>query len=277
MKVTKEGLSEREVVGKIEGLASSFGAGISFPTILSQNGQILHNHKHDEVLTNGRLLLVDAGAETQRGYCSDNTRTFPVSGTFTEKQKAVYNICLEANMKAIEEIRVGVKYRDIHFIAVKIILDGLKTLGILKGDVSEALKEGVHTLFMPHGLGHMLGLDVHDMEDYGEDFVGYNETTKRSTDFGTAYIRLARELQEGFVLTVEPGIYFIPELINKFKEKGKFMAYVNYDLLESDYLDFGGIRIEDDVVVTKNGCRVLGQGIPKSVEEIEEMMQNKAT
>ncbi len=273
MKMAKPGVVESTIAGRIEGLAISFGKMISFPVILSQNGQTLHNHDHSQVLEEGRLLLVDCGAENKMNYCSDNTRTFPVGGKFSDKQKDIYNICLEANMKCIEAVKPGVKYRDIHFLAATIIVDGLKKIGIMKGDTAEAVAAGAHTLFMPHGLGHMMGLDVHDMEDYGEDLVGYDDETTRSDQFGTAYLRLARELQEGFVLTVEPGIYFIPELKDKFKSEGKFMDFINYNIFEKDYADFGGIRIEDDVLVTKDGYRVLGIPIPKTVSEIEAFMQ----
>ncbi len=272
MKLAKPGTMESEIAGRIEGLAISFGKMISFPVILSQNGQTLHNHDHSQELEEGRLLLVDCGAENAMNYCSDNTRTLPVGGKFSDKQKAVYNICLKANKECIKAVKPGIKYRDIHFLAAKIIVDGLKEIGIMKGDTDKAVAEGAHTLFMPHGLGHMMGLDVHDMEDYGENFVGYDEETTRSEQFGTAYLRLARELQEGFVLTVEPGIYFIPELTAKFKSEGKFTDFINYDLLEKEYKNFGGIRIEDDILVTKDGSRVLGIPIPKTVEEIEIFM-----
>jgi len=273
MKMAKVGKTEQELVGVIEGIATSFANGIESSTILSQNGHILHNHDYNQILEEGRLLLVDAGAETAMGYCSDNTRTFPVSGKFSPKQKAIYNIVLKANEEAIKHIAVGVKYRDIHYLAVRIIIEGLKALGIMQGSVDRALESGAYALFMPHGLGHFMGLDVHDMESYGEDLVGYDEQTVRSNQFGVAYLRLARKLEEGFVLTVEPGIYFIPRLIERFKKEGRFIEYINYELIEKEYLDFGGIRIEDDVVVTADGCSVLGQEIPKSVEDIENIMK----
>ena len=275
MKIAKVGKSEQELVGVIEGVATSFANGIETSTILSQNGHVLHNHDHSQILKEGRLLLVDAGAETVMGYCSDNTRTFPVGGRFSSKQKAIYNIVLKANEEAIKDICVGVEYREIHYLAVKIIIEGLKELDIMKGSVDEALDAGAYALFMPHGLGHMMGLDVHDMESYGEDFVGYDDETIRSKQFGISYLRLARKLEEGFVLTVEPGIYFIPRLIEKFKKEERFMEYINYNIIEKNYLNFGGIRIEDDVLVTTNGCRVLGKKIPKSIEDIENIMREK--
>ncbi len=274
MKMAKPGVIEQEIAGTIEGIALSYGSLISFPVILSQNGETLHNHNHNQILTEGRLLLVDCGAENNMSYCSDNTRTFPVGGKFSDKQKQIYEVCLKANTECIKAVKPGVFYKDIHFLAAKIIVEGLKNAGIMKGDVDKAVEAGAHTLFMPHGLGHMMGLDVHDMEDYGEDFVGYDDEIKRSSEFGTAYLRLARKLQPGFVLTVEPGIYFIPELISKFKNEGKFFDFVNYDLLEKEYLNFGGIRIEDDVLVTENGYRVLGRPIPKTVKEIEDFMNS---
>lgn len=272
MKMAKPGVIEQEIAGTIEGIALSHGNLISFPVILSQNGETLHNHNHHQILTEGRLLLVDCGAENNMNYCSDNTRTFPVGGKFSDKQKQIYEVCLKANTECIKAVKPGVFYKDIHFLAAKIIVEGLKKAGIMKGDVDKAVEAGAHTLFMPHGLGHMMGLDVHDMEDYGEDFVGYDDEIKRSSEFGTAYLRLARKLQPGFVLTVEPGIYFIPELISKFKNEGKFFDFVNYDLLEKEYLNFGGIRIEDDILVTETGYRVLGKPIPKTVAEIEKFM-----
>ncbi|RLD47383.1 MAG: aminopeptidase P family protein, partial [Bacteroidetes bacterium] len=274
MKMAKLGVIEQEIAGTIEGIALSYGSLISFPVILSQNGETLHNHNHHQILTEGRLLLVDCGAENNMNYCSDNTRTFPVGGKFSDKQKQIYEVCLKANTECIKAVKSGVFYKDIHFLAAKIIVEGLKNAGIMKGDVDKAVEAGAHTLFMPHGLGHMMGLDVHDMENYGEDFVGYDDEIKRSSEFGTAYLRLARKLQPGFVLTVEPGIYFIPELISKFKNEGKFFDFVNYDLLEKEYLNFGGIRIEDDVLVTENGYRVLGRPIPKTVKEIEDFMNS---
>jgi Xaa-Pro aminopeptidase len=182
-------------------------------------------------------------------------------------------VVLDANMAAIEAIKPGIKYRDIHFLAARTIIEGLKKVGIMKGDTDAALKAEAHTLFMPHGLGHMMGMDVHDMEGLGEDYVGYDENTKRATTFGTAYLRLGKELKPGFVLTVEPGIYFIPALIDQFRNEGKFMDFVNYDLLET-YKDFGGIRIEDDILVTETGYRVLGKPIPKTIEEVEAVMAN---
>ncbi len=271
MKMAMPGTVEQEIAGTIEGISLAKGGPVSFPIILSQDGQTLHNHNHDNVLEVGRMMVTDGGAETHECYSSDITRTVPVGGKFNERQAEIYQIVYDANMAAIEAIKPGVKYRDIHFLAAKVIIEGLKKAGIMKGDVEEALKAEAHTLFMPHGLGHQMGMDVHDMEGLGEDYVGYDENTKRATTFGTAYLRLGKELKTGMVLTVEPGIYFIPDLIDQFKAEGKFTDFVNYDKVET-YKDFGGIRIEDDILVTESGYRVLGKPIPKTIAEIEAIM-----
>ena len=273
MKMAMPGTIEQEIAGTIEGISLAKGGPVSFPIILSQDGQTLHNHNHNNVLELGRMMVTDGGAETHECYASDITRTVPVGGKFNERQAEIYQIVLDANMAAIEAIKPGVKYRDIHFLAAKVIIEGLKKAGIMKGDVDEALKAEAHTLFMPHGLGHQMGMDVHDMEGLGEDYVGYDENTKRATTFGTAYLRLGKELKTGMVLTVEPGIYFIPDLIDQFKAEGKFNDFVNYDKVET-YKDFGGIRIEDDVLVTETGYRVLGKPIPKTIEEVEAVMNS---
>ncbi len=271
MKMAMPGTVEQEIAGAIEGISLALAGPVSFPIILSQDGQTLHNHSHHNTLEVGRMMVTDAGSETHECYSSDITRTVPVGGKFDERQAGIYQIVLDANMAAIEAIKPGIKYRDVHFIAARVIIEGLKKAGLMKGDVDEALKAEAHTLFMPHGLGHMMGMDVHDMEGLGEDFVGYDENTKRATTFGTAYLRLGKELKPGFVLTVEPGIYFIPDLIDQFRKEGKFTDFVNYDKLET-YKDFGGIRIEDDILVTETGHRVLGKPIPKTIEEIETIM-----
>ncbi len=268
MRMAKPGMYEKEIVGKMEGIVLSYGCNISFPTILTTNGQILHNHYHGNMLEEGRLLVNDSGAESELHYAADITRTVPVGGKFTQKQKEIYEIVFNAVENAIRSIKPGIKYRDIHLQTARIIASGLKDIGLMKGDVEEAVNAGAHALFFPHGLGHMIGLDVHDMEDIGEDYVGYDDKTKRSDQFGLAYLRMARELQPGFVMTAEPGIYFIPALIDKWKSEGKFTDFIDYEKVE-EYRDFGGIRIEDDVLVTETGYRVLGKSIPKSVEEIE--------
>ena len=272
MKMAHPGVIEQQIAGAIEGIAIAAGGPVSFPVILSVNGQTLHNHYHGNVLTEGRMMVTDAGCETEMNYCSDITRTVPVGGKFNERQKAIYEIVLNANLKAIEAIKPGIPYIDIHLLSAKVVAQGLKDIGLMKGDIDEAVKKGAHAMFYPHGLGHMLGMDVHDMEGMGENYVGYDEEIKRSNIFGTAFVRLGRRLQPGFVLTVEPGIYFIPALIDQWRAEGKFMEYINYDLADT-YKDFGGIRIEDDILVTATGCRVLGKPIPKTVAEIEAIMK----
>jgi len=271
MKMAMPGIVEREISGAIEGIALSKGTGVSFPIILSINGETLHNHYHGNTLVKGRMMVTDAGAESLLHYASDITRTVPVGGTFEQRQKEIYEIVFKSNVEAIKAIKPGLTYKSIHLSAAEIIGEGLKNLGLMKGDIREAVNQGAHALFFPHGLGHMMGLDVHDMEGLGENNVGYDEEVKRSDQFGLAFLRLGRRLQEGFVLTVEPGIYFIPALIDQWKNKKKFINFINYDKVES-YKDFGGIRIEDDVLVTRDGYRVLGTAIPKSVTEIEKTM-----
>ena len=272
MKMGFPGNFERELAGAMEGIALSHGGPVSFPIILSMDGQILHNHHHGNELVEGRMVITDAGAESELGYASDITRTFPVGGKFSTRQREIYEIVLSANRNSIASYKPGVTHREAHLIAAKTIAGGLKELGIMKGDIEEAVGSGAHALFFPHGLGHMLGLDVHDMEGLGENYVGYDETIQRSKQFGLAYLRLGRKLQKGFVVTNEPGCYFIPALIDIWKREKKFESFINYSKVE-EYLDFGGVRIEDDVLITENGSRILGVPIPKSVEEVEETMR----
>lgn len=271
MRMCKPGIYESKIAGTIEGIAISRGSMVSFPVILSQNGETLHNHYHGNVLESGRLMLTDAGAETTMHYCSDFTRTIPVSGKFTQKQAEIYQTVLDANMKAIEISKPGIKYMDVHLASAKVIAEGLKSIGLMKGNIDDAVSLGAHALFYPHGLGHMMGLDVHDMEGLGENNVGYDETINRSSIFGTAYVRLARKLEPGFVFTDEPGVYFIPALIDLWKSENKFADYINYDKL-SEYRTFGGIRIEDDLLVTQTGCKVIGKPIPKKITDIENII-----
>lgn len=272
MRMARPGILEREIAGTIEGIALSSGNGVSFPVILSMNGETLHNHAHHQLLEKGRLMLVDAGSEAESLYASDITRTVPVGGKFSSRQKEVYNIVLAANMNTIANTSPNVQYKEIHLQAAKIIASGLKNLGLIKGNVEDAVLAGAHALFFPHGLGHMLGMDVHDMEGLGENYVGYDDTVQRSDQFGLAYLRFAKKPEPGFVLTDEPGIYFIPALIDLWRSEKKFTEFLNYDKIE-EYKGFGGIRIEDDILVTATGCRVLGEPIPKTVEEIENIMQ----
>jgi Xaa-Pro aminopeptidase len=270
MRMAKVGIVEKQIAGRMEGIALELGAGVSFPIILTINGQTLHNHYHGNVLREGRMLISDAGAESDLRYCSDITRSTPVGGKFSQRQKEIYEVCLEANVKGIEAIKPGVFYRDIHWLAAETIANGLKNLGLMKGDVKEAVQQGAHALFFPHGLGHHMGMDVHDLESLGENNVGYDHEISRSNQFGLAFLRMARRLISGQVLTVEPGIYFIPALIDQWKGENKFSEFINYDRVE-DYRDFGGIRIEDDVLVTEAGFRVMGKPIPKTVSEVEAM------
>ena len=272
MKMAKPGMFEYEVAGKMEGIARSKNGSLSFPTILSVRGEILHGHYHNNKMNDGDLLLIDAGFEAPSGYATDHTRVVPVSGKFTQKQKEIYQIVLDSQLAAIDAIKPGVTYQSIHLFSCKVIAQGLKNLGLMKGDVDEAVKAGAHAFFLPHGLGHMMGLDVHDMEDIGQIHVGYDDEIRPIDQFGTAYLRLGRRLQTGFVLTVEPGIYFIPELFNLWKSENKFTEFINYNKVE-EYLGFGGIRLEDDVLVTEDGHKVLGKPIPKTIEEVENLMK----
>jgi len=272
MKMGFPGNYERELSGAIEGIALAHGGPVSFPVILSMDGQILHNHNHANELVKGRMVICDAGAETSMCYASDITRTFPVGGEFSTQQKDIYNLVLTANMKTIEASVPGNTYLEVHLMAAHIIANGLKELGIMKGDVDEAVEAGAHALFFPHGLGHMLGLDVHDMEGFGEDHVGYTKDLKRSDQFGLAYLRMARKLEPGHVITNEPGCYFIPALIDIWKKEKKLEQFINYDKVEA-YRGFGGVRIEDDVLITDTGSRILGTPIPKTVEEVETTMR----
>jgi len=269
MRMCKPGVTEQEIFGIIEGIAWSKGSGPSFPTILSINGQTLHNHKHINVLKEGRMMVTDCGAESDMHYSADLTRTTPVGGRFTQRQKEIYEIVLKANTESIKNAGPEISNRDLHLGAGRIIASGLKDLGLMKGDIDSAVAEGAHALFMPHGLGHMMGLDVHDMEGLGENYVGYNDEVRRSTQFGFKSLRFALPYKPGHVFTVEPGIYFIPELFAKWKSEGLHKAFINYDKVET-YLDFGGIRIEDDVLITPDGCRMLGRTAPKTVSEIED-------
>jgi len=268
MKMCKQGVREQDIFGTLEGIALANGGGTSFPIILSVDGQTLHNHAHGNILRKGRMMVTDAGAETNLHYASDITRTTPVGGKFSPKQKDIYEIVLKANTEAIKATRPGISNRDLHFMACKIITTEMKSLGLMKGDVDEAVAAGAHALFMPHGLGHMMGLDVHDMEALGENFLGYNDEVKRSDQFGTAFLRFALPYKPGHVFTIEPGCYFIPELIEKWKSEGKFKDFINYSKIEG-YMSIGGIRIEDDVLITENGHKVLGKPIPKTVKEVE--------
>jgi Xaa-Pro aminopeptidase len=268
MKMARAGVYEYHIVAELYKLAKEQNMEMAYPVICSVRGEVLHNESHVNKLKEGQLLLIDAGVESLMHYASDITRTAPVGGKFSNKQKEIYEIVLAAQLQAIETLKPGITYRDVHLNAALTIAEGLKQIGLMKGDLNEAVQAGAHALFFPHGLGHMLGLDVHDMEDLGENVVGYGDELQRSSQFGTANLRLARTLEPGFLFTVEPGIYFIPNLIRLWESEKKHHQFINYSALHS-YLDFGGIRIEDNIFITSSGARILGRPIPKSVIEIE--------
>lgn len=268
MREAEEGLLESDLSGIVTGMCEAEQVMPAYGIILSTNGQTLHNHHHGQELTSGRLVLGDFGAESPMHYAGDITRTFPVDRHFTPMQRAVYDLVLDAETSAIRACRPGVSYRDIHLQTSRFMAEGLRSIGLMKGDPDEAVAAGAHALFFPHGLGHMIGLDVHDMEDLGEQYVGYAGEVERSDQFGLAYLRMARRLQPGFVITVEPGIYFIPELIDMWRKERRHEAFINYSELEK-YRDFGGIRIEDNVLITPDGHAILGDPIPKTAAEVE--------
>lgn len=268
MKMCKPGVIEQEISGTIEGIAIARGGVVSFPNIVSMDGQTLHNHNHGNVLKEGRMMVCDCGAETGNYLDSDFTRTTPVGGKFNTRQRDVYEIVLKANTEVAKNTRPGIEYMEMHRLAARTLIDGLKGIGLMKGSTDDALEAGAHYLFQPHGLGHMLGMDVHDMEGLGEVNVGYNKQTPRSTKQGFSCLRCGKTLKPGFVVTDEPGIYFIPTLIDIFKAEGKHKDFINYDKLET-FKDFGGIRIEDDLLITETGNRILGRPIPKTVAEVE--------
>jgi Xaa-Pro aminopeptidase len=268
MKLAKPGRYEYEISGTMEGIALSRGMHLAFPPIVTINGQTLHMHEHGNLLVRGRMLVMDCGAEASSSYASDITRTVPVGGRFSRRQKDIYEIVLAGQESAIKSIKPGVNFKDIHLQTARVMAAGLTDLGLMKGDMDAAAAAGAHALFFPHGLGHNLGLDVHDMEDLGENNVGYGEKVERSSQFGLAYLRMAKELKPGHVLTVEPGIYFIPALFALWRKEKKHREFISYEAVEK-FLDFGGVRIEDDVLVTEKGRKVLGPPIPKTVADVE--------
>ena len=269
-RLCKPGVTEQYIAGVIDGIAYSRGCMPSFPSIVTMHGEIMHGNPSPRALEAGRLLLCDAGAETNENYCSDNTRTTPISGRFDQRQRELYSIVENCHDYALELARPGVKWWDVHFGVCRRMVEQLKELGLMKGDVDDAIEAGAHAMFMPHGLGHMMGMDVHDMEGLGQIYVGFDEEVRPRLDqFGTNCLRMGRRLQEGFVMSDEPGIYFIPALIDEWRAKGHCSEFLNYPLLET-YKDFGGIRIEDDLLITSDGCRFLGaERIPYHISEIE--------
>jgi len=275
MKMAVPGISERFIAGRVDGVASSMAQGNSFPTILSQHGEIMHGTPTDAQLEAGRLLLCDAGCELD-DYCSDHTRTMPVGGRFSQRQLEIYSIVEACHDYVLQVAKPGVRYMDVHFAVCRMMIERLKELGLMKGDTDEALQAGAHAMFLPHGLGHMMGMDVHDMEGLGQIYVGFDDETRPNLEqFGTNALRMGRRLEEGFVVTDEPGIYFIPALIDEWRAKRHCEQFLCYDRLET-YKDFGGIRIEDDVLITADGCRFLGsERIPYHPAELEEFMDKE--
>jgi len=268
MAAAKPGKYEYEVVAEIMRVAKANGYDTSFPIICSVHGETLHNHHHANLMQKGDVMVLDSGVETPNKYASDITRTIPVGGAFTSQQRQIYEMVLRAQLGAIAAIKPGVPYKDVHLLAARSFATDLKAAGLMKGDVGEAVAAGAHALFFPHGLGHMIGLDVHDLENMGEQYVGYEPGVERSQQFGLGYLRLARTLKPGFVLTVEPGLYFIPQLIDQWKAEKRNAAFINYKEVEK-FRNARGYRIEDDVLVTKSGNRVLGPPIPKTVADVE--------
>jgi Xaa-Pro aminopeptidase len=274
MAMARPGIFERDIAGKIEGIALASGGQLAFPAIVTIHGETLHNHYHGNVLQKGNLLIIDAGCESESGYATDITRTIPVGGKFSQQQKAIYETVLDMQLSAIAMIKPGASYRTIHLKTCEILVQHFKELGLMKGDSAAAVAAGAHALFLPHGLGHMMGLDVHDMENLGENYVGYDEKTKRSEQFGLAYLRLAKKLEPGHLLTVEPGVYFIPALIDQWQAGKKAAAFINYAMVEK-LRNFGGIRIEDNVLVTAKGAQVLGPLIPKKISDVEKAVRGE--
>ena len=268
IKGARDGMTEAQLAGVLHGIAISAGGNLSFPTILTVNGQVLHNHYGNTVMKEGQIVICDGGAENGMHYAGDMTRTFPVGRKFTSLQREMYDIVLAAQEAAIAALRPGVLFRDVHFLAARTLVEGLKAAGVMKGDPAAAVAAGAHTIVFQCGLGHMMGLDVHDMEDLGEEYVGYTDELKKSKEFGLKSLRLARSLDIGFVVTIEPGLYFIPELMDRWGAEKKFADFINYDRLEA-FRSFGGIRIEEDLLVITGGSRLLGKPLAKTANEVE--------
>ena len=275
MRMCRPGVTEQEIAGRISGIASSKGCIVSFPSILSMHGEIMHGYPSPAPLEAGRLMLCDCGAETNENYCSDNTRTTPISGHFDQRQREIYQIVVDCHDHALKLAAPGVKWWDVHFGVARLMTERLKDLGLMKGDTEEAVQAGAHAMFFPHGLGHMMGMDVHDMEGLGQTYVGFDDEVRPNLEqFGTNCLRCGRRLQEGWVMTDEPGIYFIPALIDDWRSKGHCKDFLCFDKIETDK-DFGGIRLEDDILITKDGCRMLGkQIITYKLEDVEEFINN---
>ena len=268
IKGARDGMTEAELASGLQAIAIAAGGNLSFPTILTVNGQVLHNHYGPTIMREGRIAICDSGAENAMHYAGDMTRTFPVGKRFTTLQRDMYAIVLNAQEAAVKALRPGVLFRDVHSLAARKLMEGLNALGVTKGDPEAAVEAGAHTIVFQCGLGHMMGLDVHDMEDLGEEYVGYTETLKKGTAFGWKSLRLGRALEAGFVVTIEPGLYLIPELMDQYRAEGKYRDFINYDRLEA-LRDFGGIRIEEDFLITAEGSRLLGDPLAKTADAIE--------
>jgi len=269
MRMVRPGITEAEVAAVVHQVAQAAGGDLSFPIIATINGQTLHNHYHGNTLESGDLFLLDAGAETAMGYAGDMSSTMPVDAKFTDRQRVIYDIALASHNAAIEALKPGKRFLDVYKLSARVIVEGMKDLGLMKGNAQDAVEAGAHALFFPCGLGHMMGLDVHDMEDLGEQYVGYTDTLKKETElFGLKSLRLGRELEVGNVLTIEPGIYFIPELIDMWAAEGRYAQFLNFDKI-NEYRDFGGLRNEEDLLITDTGYRILGKPLPKSAEDVE--------
>lgn len=268
MRKLRPGMKECEISAVIEQVAQANNCKLSFPTICTVNGQTLHNHYHGNVAESGRMLLIDAGAETEMGYAGDMSSTICVDEKFTPRQKSVYDIQVAMHNASVNALKPGIPFKDVYELSAKVMVDGLKSLGLFKGNTDDIVASGAFAICYPHGLGHMMGLDVHDMENLGEVWVGYNGEPK-STQFGRKSLRLARKLEPGFVHTIEPGIYFIPELIDKWRGEKQFTDFINYDEFDK-WKDLGGIRNEEDYLITEYGARRLGKRIPIATEEVEQ-------
>lgn len=272
MRLCAPGVTEQYIGGVITGIAQAYGSQVSFLPIVTMHGEIMHGNPSPRPLESGRLMLCDAGAETLSHYCSDNTRTMPISGKFTKRQREIYDIVVECHDHVLNVAAPGVRWWDVHMDVCRLMINRLKEIGLMKGDTEEALAAGAQAMFMPHGLGHMMGMDVHDMEGLGQIYVGFDEETRPNLEqFGTNCLRCGRRMEPGFVMTDEPGIYFIPDLIDNWRASGHNAEFINFDLLET-YKDFGGIRIEDDILITDTGCRFLGaERIPYHANDIENL------
>lgn len=276
MRLAQPGVTEMYIGGVLDGIANSYGAQVSFPSIVTMHGEILHGYPSAQPLEAGRLLLVDAGAETLNHYCSDNTRTTPIGGKFSSKQKDIYDIVTACHDLTLELAKPGVRYYDVHMAVCRLMTERLKDLGLMKGNTEDAVQQGAHALFLPHGLGHMMGMDVHDMEGLGQTHVGFDAETRPSDIFGTNALRFGRRLYKGHVVTDEPGIYFIPALTDLWRKNGTHADFLNFDKID-EYRDFGGIRIEDDIVITDEGCRIIGKKvIPYHAEDVEAFLAAQA-